>query len=111
MRRGFTSGANDFFYLDKEIIKELKIEQRFLKPLIKGPKDIQNILINKKDLVSKVLICREQKKDLISTNALNYIKQGEKEGINKRVSFTSKNLWYSLDDGTPTNVFPMVPFV
>lgn len=35
VRRGFTTGANEFFYLDAERIQEWGIEEAFLKPVIK----------------------------------------------------------------------------
>ena len=34
VRRGFTTGANDFFYLDAETIRRWGIEDEFLKPVI-----------------------------------------------------------------------------
>ena len=34
VRRGFTTGANEFFYLTEEEIKRRKIEKEYLQPII-----------------------------------------------------------------------------
>ncbi len=70
---GIKTGANEFFYLDEERLKEWKIEKEFLKPIIKSPRECKSILINASDLKFKVFMCHKDKKDLKGTNALNYI--------------------------------------
>jgi hypothetical protein len=56
VRRGFTTGVNEFFYLDDEAQMNWQIEGEFLKPVIKSPKECKSILINPKDLNYNVLI-------------------------------------------------------
>ena len=119
VRRGFTTGANDFFYvedltdkiteLDFERIENLKdiqtieeikekklrvvkpskyksgdkdyklflIEDEFLKPVIKSPRELKTITVNEKDLKYKVLICNKAKNELTGKYILNYIHWGE----------------------------------
>lgn len=50
VRRGFTTGCNEFFYLDEEGLREWKIEKEFLKPVIKSPRECKSILIRPEDL-------------------------------------------------------------
>jgi methylase of polypeptide subunit release factors len=77
VRRGITTGCNEFFYLDEAAINKWNIEKEFLKPVIKGPKECKTILIKPDDLKFKVFMCHKDKKDLRGTNALKYIEWGE----------------------------------
>lgn len=40
VRRGLTTGRNDFFMLQEELIKELEIGKKFVKPIIASPHDL-----------------------------------------------------------------------
>ncbi len=96
VRRGFTTGCNEFFYLDKEKIKEWNIEEEFLKPVIKSPRECKNILIKPSDLKYKVFMCKKDKKELKGTNAVKYIEWGEKQGFHKRETVRNRDLWWNL---------------
>jgi hypothetical protein len=96
VRRGFTTGANEFFYLDDEKIKEWGIEKEFLKPVIKSPRECKSILIRPEDLKHKIFMCHEEKKDLKGTNALEYIKWGEKKRFHERPSCRGRQRWWNL---------------
>lgn len=76
---GIKTGVNDFFYLDINQIKQFGIEDEFLKPVIKGPRECKGILVNPKDLKYKIFICNKNKEELKGTNALKYIEWGEKQ--------------------------------
>ncbi len=97
VRRGFTTGVNEFFYLDDEKIKRWGIEMEFLKPIIKSPRECKRILINTKDLKFKIFLCHKDKKDLKDTAALEYIKWGEKQGFNNRPSCLGRQRWWELE--------------
>jgi len=111
IRRGYTTGINDFFYLTEEKIRHWGIEKDFYAPVIKSPKDTKSILIAKDDLSNYVFLCSESKQELRKQGkrgALNYIEWGEKQitkvrqGKNGGVRYpeapTVKNraFWYSL---------------
>ncbi len=96
VRRGFTTGCNEFFYLDETAIKEWKIEKEFLKPVIKSPKECKSILIKPEDLKFKIFMCHKDKKDLKGTNALKYIEWGEKQGFYRRPSCRGRARWWDL---------------
>ena len=57
VRRGFTTGANEFFYLDDEDIRQWEIEEEFLKPVIKSPRECKSILIDPSQLKFKLFMC------------------------------------------------------
>lgn len=91
---GIKTGINEFFYLQpiEENKKEKtvlcknsrgwqgKIESRYLKPVIKSPKESDSIVIDKKKLKNLIFICNKSKSQLKKANhllALKYIEWGE----------------------------------
>jgi hypothetical protein len=106
--RGFTSGANEFFYLPKEIWKKWKIEEEFLAPILKSPRELSSICIPASiPLAYRIFFCQKPKKKLAGTNALRYIEEfGEVAEVTlkgrKVIGFQSSEtclaraLWYAL---------------
>jgi hypothetical protein len=78
VRRGFTTGANEFFYFDQSRAKERQIEKRFLVPIIKSPREVDSIQVDPKKLRYMIFVCNKSKSELKGTHALDYIKWGEK---------------------------------
>lgn len=121
---GMKTGANGFFYLKpigknvEEVLEISKknpdalikvknkdrdkymwegyIEAKYLKPLIKSPKEIKGVFINPKYLDYLAFVCDEPKSELKGTNALEYIKWGEKHKLQERSTCKQRKLWYSL---------------
>ena len=81
VRRGFTTGANEFFYLDAARIQEWDIETEFLKPVIKSPRECKSILVDPSQLQFKLFMCHADKAALAGTAALEYIRWGESQGF------------------------------
>jgi hypothetical protein len=113
IRRGFTTGANEFFYLNEEAQKKWKIEKEFLKQVIKSPKECEGIIVDLKKLQFKVFICNKSKSELKGTNALKYIEWGENQtievksggdkgkkinGFHKLETVKNRKYWYGLGD-------------
>ncbi|MGB7062367.1 MAG: DNA methyltransferase [Candidatus Zixiibacteriota bacterium] len=111
VRRGFTTGANEFFYLDEKTLERLKIESRFLRPVIKSPKECNTTKVGLQKLRFKVFICDQPKSRLKGTKALEYIKWGERQtveiksggdkgkrvkGYHKLETVKNRRLWYDL---------------
>jgi tRNA1(Val) A37 N6-methylase TrmN6 len=124
VRRGFTTGANEFFYLpskhfdtyedgeelvllDKKTGEEkFRIEKEFWMHkeqggcvpnyVIKSPRECKSIIIDPKDLKYRVLMIHKGKDKLKGTNILKYIKWGEKEGFHKGSTCASRSNWYDL---------------
>ena len=125
VRFGIKTGANEFFYLDGETAKNWRIESRFLKPVIKSPRECKSILVDPKDLEFKVFMCHKEKSELKGTNALKYIQWGEKaevtikqgtregqviRGFQNIATIASRRLWYSLNPDFGANVFIQMSF-
>jgi hypothetical protein len=96
VRRGFTTGANDFFHLDDETVDMWQIEPRFLRKLVKSPRDYYCIDIPDDQTKLYLLWCQTEKSDLQGTQVLEYIRWGEQQGYHKRASCRSRTPWYAL---------------
>ena len=96
VRFGIKTGANEFFYLDDDRIREWGIEEEYLKPVIKSPRECRRILIDPADLKYKIFMCHKDKKDLGGTAALDYIKWGESQGFDERPSCAGRPRWWDL---------------
>lgn len=121
-RRGFTTGANEFFYLKpvgltiKEVVEiaeknpdalirvkngagwEGEIEAEFLKPVIKSSRELKTIVVRLEDLNYLVFMCHKSKLELKGTNALEYIKFGEKQGYQNKPTCRRREKWWYLGE-------------
>ena len=109
VRRGFTSGANDFFYLNEESIRDWEIEQEFLKPVIVSPRECSSVEVKPEELHYRAFVCHKDKNALKGTSALLYIKWGEKQEFDKRPSCRSRQRWYEFPERDWARVlWPMI---
>ena len=107
IRFGIKTGANEFFYLEPERIREWGIEEEFLKPVIKSPRECRSILIDPSQLKFKLFMCGADRADLVGTAALEYIEWGESEGFDQRPSCRGRARWYDLGERSePLGVIP-----
>lgn len=96
VRFGIKTGANEFFYLDDAKIQEWGIEDEFLKPVIKSPRECKRILIDPRDLKFKIFMCHKDKRDLKGAVALEYIKWGESQRFHERPSCSGRARWWEI---------------
>ena len=96
VRFGIKTGANEFFYLDEVKARQWKIEDEFLQPVIKSPKECKSILIDPSTLKFRLFFCHKSKAELRGTAALAYIEWGEKQAYNKRPSCENRQRWWDL---------------
>jgi len=115
VRRGFTTGANEFFYLPSKhfdikkegrfyrlipkhegLPEDLRIEEEYLKPIIKSPDEISSLLTSRSVYSQYLFYCHNLKiSEIRDENMIQYIKYGENLGINERPSCKTRNPWYS----------------
>ncbi len=110
VRRGFTTGANEFFYLTEDQIKRWGIERQFWMHkdkkgrwvpnyVIKSPKECKSIIVKPEDLKYRVLMIHKNKNQLKGTNVLRYILAGERKGYDSRPTCASRGeRWYELPE-------------
>jgi len=98
VKYGIKTGANEFFYLNEDKVIEWGIEEEFLKPVIKSPRECKRIIIDTRDLKYKIFMCSKDKKELKGTVALEYISWGESQGFHKNESVKSRRFWWQSPD-------------
>ena len=98
VRRGFTTGANEFFYLDYDAVERWGIEEEFLKPVIKSPRECKSILIDPSRLKFKLFMCGKEREDLEGTAALHYIEWGESQEFDRRPSCSGRARWWEIKE-------------
>jgi hypothetical protein len=120
IKRGITSGVNQFFYLDKEKIKLWSLEEEYLKPIVISPKDMK-IEVKPQDIDGWVLSVHKPKEDLSKegANVLKYIQWGEEaettikggkkggsavKGFHNLSTVTSRKLWYDIGKREPAPI-------
>ncbi|MDE0187332.1 MAG: Eco57I restriction-modification methylase domain-containing protein [Candidatus Poribacteria bacterium] len=96
VRFGIKTGANRFFFLDDEAIRHWGIEEEFLKPVIKSPRECKSILIDPSQLKFKLFMCNKDKEDLKGTAALEYIEYGKSRRFDQRPSCSGRARWWDL---------------
>jgi len=96
VRFGIKTGANEFFYLDDEAIRRWGIEEEFLKPVIKSPRECKSILIDPSQLKFKLFMCNKDRDDLKNTADLEYIEYGESRKFDRRPSCQGRTRWWDL---------------
>ena len=109
VRRGFTTGANEFFYLDADKAATWGIEKEFLRPVIKSPRDYYGISIGGSEVL--MFWCRKTKDELQGTGALKYIEWGENQGFPDIPSLKPRKPWFRLNGPeTPNLLWPSAFF-
>ena len=102
VRFGIKTGANQFFYLKPDRIKEFGIEAEFLAPIMTSPTESRSLIVNPATLPYRVFMCHQEKADLKGTGALGYIEWGESRGYHRNRSVVSRRRWYDLGNRNTT---------
>jgi type I restriction-modification system DNA methylase subunit len=117
LKRGFVTGFNDFFILDKGTISQWKIEADYLKPIVTSIRNIKGVEISEKDITEWVLMIHEPKGKLEGKNVLKYLEHGEEieistkygtrmasakvKGVNNLKTCKQRTNWYDLGEHDP----------
>ncbi len=59
VRLGVTTGANGFFYLDQNKIRAFGIESKFLRPILRTPRESRSIAVSADQLLFRAFVCSE----------------------------------------------------
>ncbi|MDA2918144.1 N-6 DNA methylase [Desulfobacterota bacterium AH_259_B03_O07] len=120
VRRGFTTGANEFFYLTEAEINRLGIEKEFwmhtnekgelvTNKVIVSPREAKGVVIKPDVLTKIVLYIDKDKSKLRNKKVLSFIRRGEQRRLHKRPTCSSRKLWYSLGYRKPWPILhPMI---
>jgi len=139
VRFGIKTGINEFFYLQTPSLSppyqggdvrrtegvvhcenargwEGLIEEKYLRAVIKSPKESESITIDPSKLKFKLFLCNESKADLRKNGdkyALKYIEWGEKQRTKDNISWTEvpsvqgRKYWWGLEhEKFPEIIYP-----
>ena len=95
IRRGFTTGANDFFYLDDEALAQWEIEPAFRRPLLKSLRGVDALRLTPDDCHHEVLAIPPTA-SLAGAAAARYVAWGEEQGFHRRRTCAARRPWYVL---------------
>ncbi|MFN2170044.1 MAG: class I SAM-dependent DNA methyltransferase [Candidatus Promineifilaceae bacterium] len=95
VQRGYTTGANEFFYLSPPVIEEWGIEKKFRQPLLKSLRGVDHLLLSAENAQYEVLLVPPDI-DLKDTAAGRYIRWGEEQGFHLRRTCAGRDPWYSF---------------
>jgi len=107
IRFGIKTGINAFFYLTQEEARRWGIEEEFLKPVIKSPREATGILVESGKLKLRAFFCDKSKEELRregKTGALRYIEWGETQRTSGGTpwpevpSVRGRKRWWSLSE-------------
>jgi hypothetical protein len=101
VQRGFTTGANGFFYLDEATIEEWQIEPEFRRPVLKALRHVDHRRLTVNDCELEVLHIAPTA-NLSGTSAGAYVAWGEEQGWHRRRTCASRRPWYSLPEQEET---------
>jgi len=117
VKRGIATGDNDFFILDKKTIDRYEIPQKFLRPILPGPRYIKEDKINNEnglpalDRQLFLFSCKVPENILKEQypKVWEYIKEGYERGVSKGYICSHRSPWYSCEDREPASI--IVPYM
>ena len=102
VRFGIKTGANEFFYLKPERIREFGIEGEFLAPIMTSPTESRSLAVDPATLPYRVFMCHRDRAELKGTGALAYIEWAEgNHSWHTRPSTRGRRNWYDLGERIP----------
>lgn len=99
VQRGFTTGANSFFYVDEATVEKWQIEARFRRPLLKSLRDVQSL--RPRAAGDMQVLAVEPTDSLAGTGAGAYVAWGEAQGFHERSTCRARQPWYALPQRDP----------
>lgn len=131
--RGFTSGANAFFFVrdvtarvEPALLKQLGVEpgnglrviaargareercfvveERFLFPLVKSPREVAGYVVAQEELEWRVLLLPPDDGYVQGLRVASYIQWGEEQGFGRRSTTRSRSCWWSLPKLLPPQI-------
>lgn len=101
IRRGITTGANGFFFLDQHGRARWGIEGEYLVPACKTPRQLEQIWLDRRgNPLPYLFVCHKELEELHGTAALDYIRYGEACGLHHRPTCRTRSRWWDLGQRT-----------
>ena len=112
--RGIASGANDFFFLTAEQIRQFGLDKRYFKRAIGRTRDCQSDelgsdaieALDKAGRPTWLLSIGKQEKHELPPALKKYIEEGERLELHKRSLIETRKPWYRMEErGVPSLLF------
>jgi hypothetical protein len=112
IKRGLVTGLDSYLFLSEHEIEQYRIEKKFLRKVLRSPRDSSRILIRATDINTFSVYTDASKSDLKGTTLYEYLIQCEKQGALSRATAKNKEKWYVVDQeiSTPCICFPRAPY-
>jgi hypothetical protein len=104
VNEGRPTGANDFFYVPKNVAREFGIESQFLHEGLMKTRGFNFFIIRAEHCDRYFLSVDLPRSQLSGTAVLRYIQYGEEQGLHKRNTFSSKPEWYRFKVRRPAEL-------
>jgi hypothetical protein len=104
VNEGKPTGANEFFYVKRDVAKRYGIEGEFLSPGLMKPRGNNYLELLPKHLDRYFLSIDRPKSELKGAGALAYIKYGERLKLQMRDTFRKKTDWYRFGVRRPADL-------
>lgn len=113
VRRGIATGANSFFLLTAEQLRNLNIGEEFIRPVVPKTRYLNGLTFTKKDF----RLLADQGKpvflfapdgrpiDQYPDPVQDYLRRGEKIGLPKRALIGKRRPWYKMESREPPDFF------
>lgn len=103
IHRGYTTGANSFFYLSRETVEQWRIEPECRRPLLKSLRRAHRLEIGAELADQDVLLVPPGAADLQQNHprTVSYLGWGVAQGIHERRTCAGREPWYALPPQGP----------
>ncbi|MEZ4515529.1 MAG: Eco57I restriction-modification methylase domain-containing protein [Chloroflexota bacterium] len=100
IQRGYTTGANPFFYLTPANVDRWSIEPEFRRPLLKSLRRVARLRLGRAQANQELLVIPADR-NLRGTSVIRYVAWGEEQGFHERRTCAGRHPWYALPQQEP----------
>jgi type I restriction enzyme M protein len=104
VNEGKPTGAEEFFFVKKDIASKFKIEKRYLRHGLRETKGNLYFELRTEHLQHYFLTANLPPRDLKGTGAYSYIRHGERLKIHTRNTYQNKEHWYRFGTRKPADM-------
>ncbi len=111
-RRGIATGANKYFHLSADAVRDNNIRKESVLECVGRAADAPSFIFRKSDLES--LMDKGRRTYLLNfqgtltADEKNYITRGETDGLPKRYLLAARNPWYAMERRNPSTIWAVV---
>jgi len=111
-RRGIATGANKYFHLSADTVRNNDIRKESILECVGRAMDVPSFIFRESDFES--LVAKGRRTYLLNfqgsltTDEKRYITRGETDGLSKRYLLAARNPWYTMEKRNPSTIWAVV---